>query len=80
MNDEPLSDKHRISLASFFSDVTFNYYMFYAAHMHATYGRAPVYVYMFGFEGEWSFPHLYEGGKEDFGGVSHMDDVRYFMR
>ena len=81
MNDEPISEKHGSALASFFSDVTFNFEALHAAHLHAQHGNAPVYFYLFGFKGSWSFPNLFEGEvKADFGGVSHLDDIQYFMR
>ena len=61
MNDEPIGQKHRVALASFFSDVTFNFEALHAAHLHAHMGHAPVYFYLFDWrDGSWSFPHLYE--------------------
>ena len=82
LGDSPIGWAKRIQLAEFFSDVTFNFECLHAAHLHAKFAaeQQSPFFYLFGYEGSWSFPHLYDPEKRDFGGVSHLDDIRYFMK
>lgn len=78
-NDEKFGYEHRKAMASFFSDATFNVEGLHAAHLHTLTSRAPLYYYIFGFEGQWTLPQIY-GDYSDFGGVAHLDDMRYVWR
>ena len=33
----------------------------------------------FDYRGNWSFSHLYDDPAADYGGVGHLDDIRFFM-
>lgn len=79
-DDNFRDQKHRIPMSSFFSDVIFNAEALHAVHLHAFQNKAPVYLYRFGFQGQWSYVELLDKEKKDYGGVAHLDDVRYFMR
>lgn len=81
LKDVPLdSQDARIPLSNLFSDVALNTDALNSAHEHARHGSAPVFLYRFGFMGQWTYIELIDHDKQDYGGVAHMDEIRYFMR
>lgn len=33
----------------------------------------------FDYRGNWSFTHLFDDPETDYGGVGHLDDIRFFL-
>lgn len=42
--------------------------------------KAPVFLYIFHFRGEWSFAEEFEEVPRTYDGVAHVDDLRYLFR
>ena len=66
-------------LANLMSDVTFNYELLEGLYWHARKENSSAYFYRFDYEGDWSLTHYYDKTKADYGGVAHLDDIRFFM-
>jgi carboxylesterase type B len=69
-----------IPMSELMSDLKFNFELMMAAHLHARHSLAPVYVHRFDYRGLWTFAHQFEETKHDYGGVAHVDDLRYVFK
>ena len=81
IKNQPMTDQNqRIPMAEFVSDLIFNTETLLAVPLQCRTSQAPVYFYQFNFRGTWSFAHEFEETKHDYGGVAHVDDIRYYMK
>ena len=81
LDESPITDLSRmIPMSEFMSDLKFNLEIFMAAYFHARQSHAPVYVSLFKYRGLWTFAHEFEETKHDYGGVAHVDDLRYLFK
>ncbi|TRY76508.1 hypothetical protein TCAL_11403 [Tigriopus californicus] len=79
-NGKIADPSNRIAGSNFFSDITFNYETLHAAHLHTRSSDSPVYLYRFDYIGGWGYVSLFNETAQSFGGVAHLDDIRYLMR
>jgi carboxylesterase type B len=79
-NKSVADQSQRIPMAELTSDMIFNAEGLLAVHIQSKVNSAPVYFYQFNYRGQWSFAHEFEQTKNDYEGVAHLDDIRYYMR